>query len=414
MKLLCLSAYCPPEETASSHLGRNKDEAFDNAGFFREVYAPTPTRGIDDETYRKYKRIKTEVSLNGLTTIHRFSMFREGKNPILRALRYSLCWIKHLFYGLRAKDCDVVLVGSTPPIQGALGAIIKKRKGIPFIYNLQDIFPDSLVGTGYTHKGSFLWKIGRKIEDFTYKYADKIIVISQDFKQNLLEKGVPESKIEVIYNWIDVQEVINVEREQNSLFDKYNLDRNKFYIEYSGNIGMTQNMDMLLEVMEEFQSTNPDIMLALIGDGAYKGQVEKIVKSKDLTNVIMIPFQPYKDISMVFSLGDVGLVISKPGVGANSVPSKTWSIMSASRPVIANFDENELKSIIENNNCGLFTKAGDKDAFKHAILALYEDKAKRVLYGTNGRRFVEQNLSKEVGTQKNVDLIKLFDKNITK
>jgi glycosyltransferase involved in cell wall biosynthesis len=134
--------------------------------------------------------------------------------------------------------------------------------------------------------------------------------------------------------------------------------------------------------------------------------VEKIVSEQGLENVHMLPFQPYEDISYVFSLGDVGLVISKPGVGANSVPSKTWSIMSASRPVLANFDENELKDIITNNNCGIFTKAGDKEAFKEAIISLYRDREKVKEMGRNGRQFVLDNLTREVGTQKYVDVIK--------
>ena len=124
----------------------------------------------------------------------------------------------------------------------------------------------------------------------------------------------------------------------------------------------------------------------------------------------LLPFQPYEDISHVFSLGDVSLVISKPGVGANSVPSKTWSIMSASRPVLANFDENELKTIIERHDCGIFTKAGDKEAFKEAILTLYGDRNLCERYGRNGRQFIMKNLTKEIGTRKYVNVIKSFEK----
>ena len=248
--------------------------------------------------------------------------------------------------------------------------------------------------------------MGRVLENFTYRNADKIIVISEDFKKNIMAKGVPEEKIVVVYNWVDQNAVIDVPRERNKLFDKYGLDRSKFYIEYSGNIGLTQNMDMLLEVMEELQTSYPDICLALVGEGAYKEQVEKIVADKQLKNVVMLPFQPYEDISHVFSLGDAGLVISKPGVGANSVPSKTWSIMSASRPVLANFDENELKDILAGNECGIFTKAGDKEAFKQSVITLYENRELCKEYGKNGRQFVMDNLTREVGTQKYVDVIK--------
>ena len=406
VKILYLPAYFYPETAASSYLGENRNQAFADAGFEIDAYAPMPCRGISKEVRKEYKKRRVEKLYDGKMTLHRFSMYAEGKNPILRALRYVLCWIAQGWKGMRAKDVDCIYLASTPPIQGLLGAFIKKFRGIPFVYNLQDIFPDSLYNNGLANKGGILWKIGRVIENFTYKHADKIIVISEDFKKNIMAKGVPEEKIVVVYNWVDQNAVVNVERENNKLFDKYNLDRSKFYIEYSGNIGLSQNMDMLLEVMEDLQDNYPDINLVLVGEGAYKAQVEKIVADKQLKNVVMLPFQPYEDISYVFSLGDVGLVISKPGTGAASVPSKTWSIMSASRPVLANFDENELKDILAGNECGIFTKAGDKETFKQSIITLYENRELCKQYGKNGRQFVMDNLTREVGTQKYVDVIK--------
>lgn len=406
MKVLQLTGYFLPEKAASIYLVENRLEAFANEGFDMVIHASRPTRGLSDEEYSEYKNRKEEMMYDGKLRVHRFAMYREGKNPVLRAMRYSFNWIIQLWYGLTEQNVDCVYLESTPPIQGLLGSLLKIFRNIPFVYCLQDIFPDSLAGTSLAKKGGLLWKIGRVIEDFTYKYADKIIVISEDFKKNIMAKGVPEDKIVVIYNWVDQNKVVDVPREKNKLFDKYNIDREKFYIEYSGNIGLTQNMDMLLEVMKELKTTHPDIGLVLVGEGAYKAQVEEIVKRDDLTNVTMIPFQPYEDISHVLSLGDAGLVISKPGVGANSVPSKTWSIMSASRPVLANFDENELKDILVGNECGIFTKAGDKDAFKRSIIKLYENRDLCKEYGRNGRQFVMDNLTREVGTRKYVDVIK--------
>lgn len=411
INILMLAGYSYPEHAASSYLGQNRNEAFAKAGFNMQLYTPTPCRGITPEVRKKYcqKEFRHESLLNGHMTIHRFSMYPEGKNPVMRALRYFLCSCAHVWKGIfdkYAESCNVIYVPSTPPIQGAVAAIVKKARHIPFVYNLQDIFPDSLVNNGLAKRDGLLWKIGRVIEDFTYRNADKIIVISEDFKKNIMDKGVPEEKIVVVYNWVDQNAVVNVERENNKLFDKYGLDRSKFYIEYSGNIGLSQNMDLLLDVMEELQESHPDINLALVGEGAYKSQVEKIVAEKQLNNVVMLPFQPYEDISHVFSLGDVGLVISKPATGSASVPSKTWSIMSASRPVLANFDENELKDILTGNECGIFTKAGDKDAFKQSIITLYENRELCKKYGANGRKFVMKNLTREVGTQKYVDVIK--------
>lgn len=404
-KILLLPAYSFPEKAASPYLTQNRNEAFAKAGFVMEVYAPTPCRGISKEIREKYRKIKYEEKFEGKYQLHRFSMYAEGKNPILRALRYSFCWLIQFWKGLRARNVSCIFITSTPPIQGMLGVFLKKIKNVPFVYNLQDVFPDSLVNSGLTHEKSILWKIGRMIEDFTYRNTDKIIVISQDFKKNIMAKGVPEDKIEVVYNWVEQNVVVDIPRDDNKLVKKYGLDKDKFYVSYNGNIGMSQNMDMLLSVAEELKTENSDIEFVIVGEGAALNQVKAIVKEKHLDNVHLLPFQPYEDISHVFSLGDVSLVISKPGTGAVSVPSKTWSIMSASRPVLVNFDENELKSIIEENRCGIFTKVGDKDAFKESILTLYNNRRLCKEYGENGRKFVMDNLTREVGTRKYVDVI---------
>lgn len=425
MRIVAPYAYFEPEQAASSYIWKNLHEAFAEVGLDCDVFVPIPTRGISTEIRDEYANKLLEEQFEGKLKIHRFPLMQEGKNPILRFFRYLLqCNKEYRFITKARTRYDAVFAASTPPVLGYCCAKIKKRYGIPFIYNLQDIFPDSLVGTGLAKKDGILWKIGRRIEDFTYRHADKIIVISEDFKQNIIAKGVPEDKIVVVYNWVDEQAVVDVPREQNKLFDKYHLDRNKFYVTYCGNIGLTQNLDMLVAASEEL-SDNNDIHFVLVGNGAYwETLVAKLKEKRTLSgfkaddgiealtfgNITLLPFQPYDDISHVFSLGDVSIIISKPGVGANSVPSKTWSIMSASRPVIANFDENEIKSILDDNRCGIFTKAGDKEAFKQAILTLYNDKELCKEYGRNGRQFVMDNLTKEVGTQKYVEVIRSFEK----
>lgn len=405
MKIMQLTGYFLPEKAASIYLTENLLDAFSKAGFNMVIWASRPTRGLSEIEYKKYKYKKTEVMYGGAVTVHRFAMYREGKNPILRALRYSLNWVIQLWKGMTEKDVDCIYLASTPPIQGLLGAFIKIVRGIPFVYNLQDIFPDSLFNSGLANKNGLLWKIGRVIENLTYRHADKIIVISEDFKRNIMAKGVPEEKIVVIYNWVDQNAVVDIPREQNKLIGKYGLDPNKFYVTYCGNIGLSQNMDMLLEVAEDMLN-NPDIQFVLVGEGAYLDAVKRMVAERNLNNVHLLPFQPYEDICHVFSLGDVSLVISKPGTGAASVPSKTWSIMSASRPILANFDTNKLKDIIDKHKCGFFTQAGDKEAFMSAIIALYQNRGLCEQYGRNGRQFVMDNLTREVGTQKYVDVIK--------
>lgn len=422
MKLLKMSPYCYPEQISSSHLSKDLDEIYIKNGIFVENYVPTPCRGISEETRNQYKKIKYEEIDDGYTIIHRFSMFKEGKNSVFRAVRYVLVNIIQYLKGSRAKNIDLVYGASTPPTQGLLCALTAKKlskrykKRVPFVFNLQDIFPDSLVHTGLTKKGSLIWKIGRKIEDYTYKNADVIIVISEGFKRNIMAKGVPEEKIVVIPNWVDETKVVYVEREKNPLFDKYNLDRNKFYICYSGNLGHTQNLNLLVDAAAKLKD-NEDIGFVIIGEGAEKEKLEQRVSEENLTNVTMLPFQDYSDIACVFSLGDMGLLISKKGVGNNSVPSKTWSIMSASRPVLASFDKgSDIDEVINDIGCGVCVDADDCDALVNEILTAYQNKEALAEMGKKGREYIENFANKTKCTGEYVEILKgaitTYEKNI--
>lgn len=411
MKILTFRAYFYPEHVASSYLTENRNKAFVDAGFSIDLFVPTPCRGISSEERVKYCKpeYRCESLYGGGMTIHRFSMYAEGKNPILRALRYVFCCCAQFWKGLCAKDIDLIYLASTPPIQGMLGGLLKKIKKVPFVYNLQDIFPDSLAGTGLAKKDGLLWKIGRVIENFTYRNADKIIVISEDFKRNIMEKGVPEDKIVVIYNWVDEEAVKPVKDSDNGLFEELGINRDKFNVVYAGNLGNAQNVRILIETALLLQEYS-DIQFVIFGTGGQEQEYKKLVESMALQNVSFYPIQPYEKVSKVYGIGDVCVVSCKEGLGGSAMPSKTWSIMSSGRAVLANFDEGDLKSILETNHCGVFTKAGDKVAFKQAILDLYHDREHCEQLGRNGREFILKNLTRAVGTQKYVDVIKAFEK----
>ena len=408
MRVLFLPAYYYPEHVASSYLGENLREAICIDGHFIELYAPIPCRGISKEERKKFstRQYRTELVYNGRMRVHRFFLFSEGKNPVLRAMRYVLCWIKQFNRGLFSKDINCIYLASTPPIQGLLGAMLKKCKKKPFVYNLQDIFPDSLAGSGLAKKDGLLWKIGRAIENFTYRNADKIIVISEDFKKNIMTKGVPEEKIVVVYNWVDESVVKPVAKEENPLFEEFGLSRDMFTVVYAGNLGNAQNISIVLDAAELL----PDVQFALFGSGGAETTIRSRIEKERLMNVHLNPLQPIERVSQVYSLGDACIVSCKAGLGGSAMPSKTWNIMSCGRPVIANFDEGELKEILEKNNCGLFSHAGNVQEFVEAIkqLAINPDRCAEM--GRNARRFIEENLTKEVGTKKYVDVIKSFEK----
>ena len=411
MKLLLLPSYFQPERAASAYLTENRYEAFAEAGFDMEVYAPCPTRGISGEERETYKkRLRREVLYGGRMRVYRFSLWREGKNPVLRALRYVVACAKHFYYGCRAKDADVLFVASTPPIQGAMAALVKKVTGVPVVYNLQDIFPDSLVGTGLARKGGLLWKIGRRIEDFTYRNADKIIVISEDFKRNIMAKGVPEEKIEVIYNWVDEKTVVPVEKAVNPLFEELGVSRELFHVVYAGNLGHAQNVRVLLDCAGLLKEEK-GIEFLVFGTGGLKEEYEAYAKEKGLDNVRFFPLQPQEKVSEVYSMADVALVSCKKGLGGSAMPSKTWSILSAGTPVVCSFDGGgDLQRIVEGNHVGLFSEAGDERALADNVMRFFRDRGMCREYGRNGRKYIETNLTKEAGTAQYVRVLRQFEK----
>lgn len=411
MNILFLDAYFEPESIAFTHLENDLLDELTRAGHNIYIICPIPTRGVDDTVRKKYKYKRKEILYNGHVHVRRFSAPKEGKNPVMRMFRYFWCNLQSYRYGVKCKNVDVIFANSTPPTQGMLAVFVKqklgKNKNIPFIYCLQDIFPDSLVNAKMTSKGSLIWKIGRKIEDYTYKNADEIITISDAFKQNIIKKGADEDKIHIVPNWIDTSEVFPVARDSNPIFDRYKLDRNKFYICYSGNIGHSQNMNLLLDVAKRIK--DKDVCFVVIGDGAARIDMEKRIAAENIANVIMLPFQPYEEIANVFSLGDVGLIISKPGIGGSSVPSKTWSIMAAEKPILASFDqESELSVLIRKVGCGVVCQAGDKESLIEAIGRLKQEN--HVEMGMNGRNYVTNEISKKKCVSQYVDIFKKYER----
>lgn len=173
-------------------------------------------------------------------------------------------------------------------------------------------------------------------------------------------------------------------------------------------MGHTQNLNLLVDVAAKLKD-NEEIGFVIIGEGAEKQKLEQRVTQENLTNVTMLPFQDYSDIAYVFSLGDMGLLISKKGVGNNSVPSKTWSIMSASRPVLASFDKgSDIDEVINDIGCGICVDADNCDALVNEILTASKNKEALAEMGKKGRAYIENFANKEKCTSQYIEVLKKY------
>lgn len=404
MKIGILTGYYAPEIVAETHLLVDLANDFIRKGADVTVITGFPARGVDEQTRLKYQNISEEVADNGLRIWRVGPRSREGKGFISRTLRYLK--ITYVIYRKARKlKPDIYLISSTPPFLGFAGKYLTGTA--PTVYNLQDLFPDSLINLNSRLESNMLIRFFRKFEKLIYKGNSHLLTISQDFRKSVQSRGIPEKKISVVYNWIDSNDIKPVKRDENKLFEKYNLDHGSFYITHCGNIGHSQNLEMVINTAKKLEMTHPDIRFVFIGDGARVSVIQDYIKEMKAGNVSILPYQSFEDLSLVFGLGDVSLVCAKRGVSSGLFPSKTWSIMSAGRAVLCSFDESsELCSIIRTADCGICIPPENEEDFKNAVISLYNDRERTVQYGINGRQYILQKLTREYGTSEYYRILK--------
>ena len=401
MKVIFPFSYYYPEQCAGIFVVDDLMHRLATEGDESVIYVPTPTRNVREGV--EWKR--NEVLCDGKMVVKRFRMYGEGKNPLLRALRYCFCELVYLHH-LLCDKYDVAFIDSTPPIQGLKLPIVRLFRKCPVVYNAQDLFPDTLSGTGLAKKGGLLWKIGSWVARVTFNNTDKIIAISEDIKRTLVEeKGIPADKVVVVYNWVDSDAVVPIAKEENPLFEEFGLNREKFHVVYAGNLGNAQNINIVVDAAARLRD-NENVEFVVFGSGGLESDIRARIETEGLKNLRLLPLQPVERVKYVYSLGDVCLVSCKEGLGGSAMPSKTWSILSCGRPVLANFDEGELQMILTKNQLGVFTKAGDLEGFVEAISQLAAEPEKCEKMGARGRQFILDNLTKDAGTRKYAEVLR--------
>lgn len=388
MRILYFDQYYPPEQASGSHLVQDLLDGMAARGWDVDVYVPTPTRGVDEATRRLYKRErKVESTRGGRVIVHRMSLMREGSSPVARALRFCLFSLECFAKALTARY-DVVFTGSGPPTQGFVVGLASRLRHRPLVYNLQDVFPDSLVTTGLASKGSLSWRIGRRIEDSSYRSASKIITVSERMRENVLAKGADPKKLSVVMNWEDLEAVREIPKEENALYNELGINPNIFTVLYAGNLGSSQDLMSLVDLAED--AKDEGVQFVIVGSGSEEGHLKDAVFERGLGNVLFRPLQPVERVSEVYSMADVAYVSCAAGVGAAGFPSKCWSIFAASRPVLASFDvESDLGDAIRTHGLGLVSNPKDRASRFKNLLLLMRDETSRSKAGQEARRFAE-------------------------
>ena len=269
-------------------------------------------------------------------------------NIISRYIRDTLTNIREALAILRLKNVDVLFEDVSYSSLWTVKAA--KLKGIKIVAMLQDVWPDNAVQSHLISQGSLLYRYFEMWQRYVYKNADRIICISDDMKKFIVSKNVSAEKIDVIYNWGYSDEAVNIPWEKNKFVNKFELDREKFYAIYAGNIGKMQNVEVVVNAAKELQNRE-DIHFLIIGDGARRDAIENMARG--LNNITMLPMQPRELAVHIYSAAGVNIIPLVAGGTKTAMPSKTGVILSCGQPAVFCFDASErFISMVKKNKVG--------------------------------------------------------------
>jgi colanic acid biosynthesis glycosyl transferase WcaI len=260
------------------------------------------------------------------------------------------------------------------------------RRG-PLVFNIQDVFPDVAVELGAITNPTVI-AIARRLERLSYRAADAVTVLSDDLRDNVAAKLPPGQgqKVRTIPNFVDTKAITPLDRR--TPYRRELGVGDETVVMYAGNIGLSQSLDLVVTAARRLVERT-DVVFVVNGGGSGRPALE--AEAADLPNVRFADYQPKERLAEVLATGDIHLVPLKRGLARSSVPSKTYSILAAGRPLLASVDPGtEVARVVEKAAAGLTVPPDDADAFTDALVSLLDGPARRAEMGASGRAFVER------------------------
>lgn len=339
------------------------------------------------EAYRG-KWFLTEYK-NGVQIQRSYVWIRPQPNLLDRILLDASFVVTSFFPALMGWRPDVILSTSPSLPVCVPAAILGWLRACPVVLNLQDILPDAAIHVGLL-KNKWLIKVFTAVEKFAYKSANKISVIADGFVENLRNKGVPADKIVQIPNWVDVNFIRPLPKENNPFRAAHNL-KDKFVVLYSGNIALTQGLETVVKTAALLRHI-PEIAFVIVGEAKGLQRLQQECVDQGADNVLLLPFQPREQLPQMLASADVGLVVQKKNVISFNMPSKIQVLLASGRALVASVPENGTAArAIRQSGGGCVVPPEDPQALAKAIVDLYQHPEKVENLGYKSRKFaVEQ------------------------
>ena len=380
-------SYWPDQAATGQFLTELAEDLVSRYGTEVTVVAGRPLNASHAETGSRLSPVGREM--------HRGVDIRRANGTRLRPTRFAARASNYVSYFAAATAAsfgvgrqDVVVSLTDPPIVGLAALWTARRTGARFVFLCEDIFPEVATLIEDFQNSAVNGALDR-VNRYLLRHADGIVALGDRMRRRLVEqKGADPSRVHVIHNWADCEAIVPGPKDNAFAREHGLVDR--FVLMHSGNVGLSQNLDVLIEAADRLRSRER-LTIAIVGDGSKRAALEAMTVARGLTNVRFFPYQPKALLHDSFASADVFLVSLKAGIEGFIVPSKVYGILAAGRPYIAATDpSSEPAQIASESGCGLVATPGDPAALAAAIAAMYDDPAMTKDMGARARLIARQ------------------------
>lgn len=377
MHILLLNEYYPPDTSATAKMAEQVAEALAQK---HKVTVLAGRPSYDPSAYYSWRLLRREIR-NGVT-VERVGSTAYVRHRMRRRVANYLSYLALAVPRALAIRADVILAMTDPPVEGIAGAAIARISGVPFVYNIRDMYPDMALGGQIVQPGPWIdrWE---SLHRRALKSAARVIVLGDDMRERILSKGISPERVVVVRDGTfppasapDLSDPA-VQRVICEIRGPYS-----FVALHAGNLGFYGAWDTLIQAAKILRGEN--IGFVFVGDGAQKRKLQEL--AADLPNVRFLPFRPAGQIPLVMMAGDVHLITVRRGLEGVVVPSKLYSTLAAGRPVLAvSASNSDAARIATQSRCGLSTDPDDPAALANAIRRLRDDPSGLANMGARAR-----------------------------
>lgn len=402
MRILFIADNFPPETNAAAIRTYDHTRIWLKLGHKVTIITGVPNFPMG-KVFHGYKNKLAQMEMiDGIRVVRMWTYIAPNRGVFKRMLDFASFMVSATIGGLFVPRPDVVIATSPQFLTSIAGWALAKIKGCPFIFELRDLWPESILAIEAL-KGGYLTRLLERLTYFIYTQAHIIISVTESFKTVLTGMGISERKIHVVKNGV-LLEAVHPTRDKATVRTAYCLRQDAFLVGYVGTIGMAHGLATILEAARLSQNDHC-LHFVLMGNGADKQHLTEQAQAQGLHNITFLDRAPHKDAINLLGALDVALILLKnTPLFRTVIPSKTFEAMALGRPIILGA-KGESLDLIEEHQCGIGTEPEDATALVENIRRLQEDNQLYWAMSKRGKKAIKEKYNREELARKMLEII---------